>query len=481
VPGSILDLLAAAAGHPDPADAIAARLGQMPGQPGSPQGPQPLAGAVPPAGPPAGPPGGGPGASGPSPGAPPGGAAPAPPQPQATQTPPDLGQMFVQLMQRQQADQGFNRGLGMLAAGFAQPRDRATMIDAMSQPTGGDPGSLMGRLIQLQQWNIEQQNRRDVLQSIPGMADKMGIDPSILLTMAKADPEGFGKTIGSIEMAQAGLTGNITDKEYRQAQKAWGTTPDSQDAQGNPLPRPTWLNTEAGFQVHQQTVEAQGKDVREAAQALPGYNTSLGDMSNRLAGVQAQSDVIKGIIGDPKKQIAAQTLLNAEPNSWSGIIAQNSGVLDTNELKAIGDLKQLKNQNYASNFKSGQRLTQTEAQRLGQAADQISNVAVSPDTYMKNISDVQKKLGHAQANAYGAAEDFDNLPMNLRPLMDPSYLKGGVNARDATPMPAWAIPVNVSDPKDLAALPKGQAYRIKSGPYAGVHYAGFKDDGTPTQ
>ena len=48
-------------------------------------------------------------------------------------------------------------------------------------------------------------------------------------------------------------------------------------------------------------------------------------------------------------------------------------------------------------------------------------------------------------------------------------------------MPTWAKPVDVSDPKDLANLPKGQAYRIKSGPYAGIHYKGFKDDGTPTQ
>src|ERR1700722_17199172 len=151
--GRILDLLAMAAGHPDPATAIAARLGQMPGQPGSGAGPQPLAGPQgPPTGQagPAGPPGasGGPaGADGPPGG--PGGAAPAPPQPQAYQTPPDLGQMFVQLMQRQQADQGFNRGLGMLAAGFAQPRDRATMVDAMSQG-GPDAGSTMGNIMKLQ-------------------------------------------------------------------------------------------------------------------------------------------------------------------------------------------------------------------------------------------------------------------------------------------------------------------------------------------
>ena len=42
MPGSILDLIQSAMGRPDPATQIAARLGQAPGQPGSPQGPQPL-------------------------------------------------------------------------------------------------------------------------------------------------------------------------------------------------------------------------------------------------------------------------------------------------------------------------------------------------------------------------------------------------------------------------------------------------------
>ena len=125
--GSIMDLISAATGHPDPSIAIARALGQMPGQPGSAQGPQPLAGPQPSAGPPGGPagPGGPPGASG-GPPAPAQQQQQAPPQPQVYQTPPDLGSMFVQLMQHQQANEQFNRGMGMLAAGFAIPRDRAS-------------------------------------------------------------------------------------------------------------------------------------------------------------------------------------------------------------------------------------------------------------------------------------------------------------------------------------------------------------------
>jgi hypothetical protein len=258
----------------------------------------------------------------------------------ATQTPSDLGSMFVQLMQRQQANQQFNTGLGMLAAGFAQPRDREAMIGAMSGQSGPDAGSLMGNLMKLQQYNQQQARYADLVNNSDNYAKAFNMDPAMFkAAITAAGPQGAGDILGKIAEGQMGLTGNLTDKEYQQARRQWGTTPDSQDAQGKPLPQPTWLNTEAGFQAHQLTVEAQGKDVREAAQALPGYNVSLGDMSKRIADVQAQAPVIKGILGDPKKQIAAQTLLAAEPGSWSGILAQNSGVLNDAELKAIGDLK----------------------------------------------------------------------------------------------------------------------------------------------
>ena len=122
------------------------------------------------------------------------------------QTPPDLGQMFVQLMQRQQADQGFNRGLGMLAAGFAQPRDRATMIDAMSQG-GPDAGSLMGNLMKLQQYNLEQQQFQQVQAAAPALAQQLYGDQSAdSLTKARAIIAS-GK-YGDIEANLAGVGGS---------------------------------------------------------------------------------------------------------------------------------------------------------------------------------------------------------------------------------------------------------------------------------
>jgi hypothetical protein len=388
--------------------------------------------------------------------------------------------MFMAYQQQNQAREGFWGGLAGVAQALHPGRVTPGMVKSITGPQSEDPTSLFNSYVQLQAW--QQQNTRyaDLVNNSDKYAKSFGVDPDMFkATITAAGPQGAGQILGRIAEAQMGLTGTQTDREYKQAMRTWGQTPDSQDTQGNPLPKPT----EAAWdQMQRDTVTlstGQTKDVREARGALPGYNASLGDMGARIGRIQTQSDVINGILSDGRKQAAAQTLLSADPGSWAGIIAQHSGLLSDAELKAIGDLKQLKMQNYAANFKSGQRLTGQEANRLGQAADQIANLSVAPSDYMSNLGDVQKKIRAAQANAYGAAEDYDNLPMNLRPSLDPSYLPGGVNTRKETAAPSWAKPVDVSDPKDLASLPQGQAYRIKSGPYAGIHYKGFRDDGTP--
>ena len=380
--------------------------------------------------------------------------------------------MYMALSQHDQASNQFYSGLGLLAAGMYPGRNPKASMQ-WAQGMQQDPNSMFNSLMQIHGMQQQQASLDAFNRSIPDMMKQTGLTADEI----RANPQAATELVGKIAATNAGISSDPTMQEMNRAKGVYMAQNGITDPQDPRIPDK--FKYPEQYKASVLTTEGQNKDVREAAQALPGYNTSLGDMSNRLSSIQAQAPIIQGILSDGKKQAAAQTLLAADPGSWAGIIAQHSGVLSDPELKAIGDLKQLKMQNYASNFKSGQRLTQQEALRLGQAADQISNLSVSPDTYMQNIADVGTKLGHARANAYGAAEDFDNLPMNLRPLMDPSYLKGGVNARETTPMPAWAKPVDVSDPKDLANLQQGQAYRIKSGPYAGVHYKGFRDDGTP--
>ena len=357
--GDFFDFLQGAMGRPDPQQQLAAALGQGPGQAGSSQGPQPLAGQnALPAGP-AGP-GGAPGGqqAPPTPQiyqSPPdltqmytalyggGGQANAPQGPSAGsgQPPPDLVQAYMALQQREQAKQGFWGGLAGIAQALHPGRVTPGMVQAIRGPQE-DTGSLLQNLVQLQAW--QQQNTRyaDLVNNSGKYATAFGVDPDMFkATITAAGPSGAGDILGKIAEAQMGLTGTQTDKEYKQAMRTWGQTPDQQDTNGNPLPKPT----EAAWdQMQRDAVTLSGgqaKDVRDARSALRyGYTrrASLGDMSARIGRIQGQSDVISGILSDGTKQAAAQTLLSADPGSWAGIIAQHSGLLlATGGLKAIGD------------------------------------------------------------------------------------------------------------------------------------------------
>jgi len=145
---AIGDLLFGLMGQPNPQQQLAQAFGQFPGQAGSRSGPVPGPGAG------AAAPGlaqAGGGAN--SPGQPPQ-AQQQPPQPQAYQTPPDMGQLYLQLMQRQQANQGINTGLGLLAGAFSHnQQDRENMIGAMSDlnknmPAAGEQLQTMAALQQ---------------------------------------------------------------------------------------------------------------------------------------------------------------------------------------------------------------------------------------------------------------------------------------------------------------------------------------------
>ena len=414
----LLDLILSATGRPDPSQQIAARLGQMPGQPGSPQGPQPLAGQPPAAGPPTGPPG-----------APPGGAPP-PPTPQVMQTPPDLGQMFVQLMQRQQASEGFNRGLGMLAAGFANPHDRATMIDAMSGQSG-DAGGLMGRIMQLQQYNQQQQRLTDMRNNLPALASATGLPLETLTTMYNSNPETFGQEIARVQEAKLGLTGTQTDKEFRNAQQVWqGQNP------GQPLP--TWLQSEAGFaqyQVGKVTEEkAKADDVVKARGDFTTQNQQFGQaegLVNKLLAPGVPLDEVT-------KTLVPATGVGGVLKSWTGQLSDAGG-------QAASDLQNLKNLLYSKAFQStGSRRTQQEVQNLSNAISQLDNVNLTPAQLRDQLASVRDMLRQTHANTYGAAGQA--APDDLYDLMDPIYKKEGDKPGDL-----YAGAVRMPKPKGAAA------------------------------
>ena len=405
--GSILDLIQAAAGHPDPAMQIQARLGQAPGMPGGP-GPQPLAGQPSPQPGPAGP-GGPPGASGgpPSPGGPqppngPPGGQQQPPQPQAYQTPPDLGSMFVQLMQRQQANEQFNRGMGMLAAGFAAPRDRETMIGAMSNQSG-DPGELMGNLMKLQQYNIQQQQMAAYRQAVPGMLEKAGLDPSYA-PLVMSDPSIMSKIVET----QAGVGGNPAWQAQMHAEKALNN-------QGKPIPwtpgDPTsydaWTKSNTAEQLtRKKDLDA---DTQNFAPAKTAYDQMIAD-SQALLNKPGLDDIVGGWANQHKS-----TETPGLASSTQDALALYNKVMGNQYASGVQD------------FKGAGRITQQELKQDLPGQSTMANRAQSPADFRQGVQDYIAKLQTKRAQLFGAAGQLSSpdLSDDDYARISPIYKPGG--------------------------------------------------------
>lgn len=413
--GSILDLIQSAMGHPDPAMAIQARLGQAPGMPGGP-GPQPLAG--PPATPgPAGP-GGPPGASGgpPSPGGPsppggppgaapggpPGGAPPPPPQPQAYQTPPDLGQMFVTLMQRQQSNEQFNRGMGMLAAGFAAPRDRETMVNAMSGQSG-DAGNTMGNLMKLQQYNIEQQQMAAYRQAVPGMLAKAGLDPSYA-PAAMADPS----IISKIVETQAGVGGNPAWQAQMHAEKALNN-------QGKPIPWTPGDPSSYDAYTKSQTADALARtkdlsaDTQNFAPAKTAYDQMIAD-SQALLNKPGLDDIVGGYSNQHKT-----SEMPGLASTTQDALALYNKVMGAQYSSGVQD------------FKGAGRISQQELKQDLPSQSTMSNRAQSPADFRQGVQDYITKLQTKRAQLFGQAGQLASPDLSDADYakVSPIYKQGG--------------------------------------------------------
>jgi hypothetical protein len=174
------DLLLNMTGHVDPRTEMAKLMlgsGQQPGAGGT---PSPSVGT--------------PGAAAGTTGATAPGAAPAagstPPVAQAYASPPDLLNLYTELTDRQQRDQRINNGIGLIAAGFAQPDNRDRIMAAATAGNNSGSGGAGGNggvgtaggsdplsmVLTIQQRQKELADKARELAALPGIAKQYGVD-----------------------------------------------------------------------------------------------------------------------------------------------------------------------------------------------------------------------------------------------------------------------------------------------------------------
>lgn len=114
------------------------------------------------------------------------GAAPAVPSPTpaAYQSPPELMELYTQLMKRQNQEQGFDAGLGLLTSSLVQPANRGRVFSAVSGlgPNGSrggaanDPMTTMTGMMKLQEAQRQLEVRAQQRLALPSIAKQYNID-----------------------------------------------------------------------------------------------------------------------------------------------------------------------------------------------------------------------------------------------------------------------------------------------------------------
>ena len=375
-------------------------------------------------------------------GAPPApGGAPQPPPalPQsgppstAPQSPTDLASLYMRLMQQQRSGSAIDHGLALMASAYAAPGTQGQIMHSMDnqQP---DASSMMNNLVQLQQM----QN----LQNLP-------------------QPGG-----GATASAGGASTGGMDPR-------TWALLPP--DAKLKIIEQ----NAQSGLQIQQQGAEEKQKDLLDAQQKAPSSLQQMNDMdnvANQLKG--PMNAALTSIIASPTARVAAEKLLETDPAKEPGDAMRQvyAGMLSSDQLAALNQLKKLDAQVYSDAFQStGSRRTQQEVQNLKGGISPLLNFNQSPDAYMGQFNDFQNNLHKTMANTYGAAGRVDEIPdtikwdmsdpKNPKPTVDSAYLPNG--DRYAGKGGQWAS----SPPKaqggggdfNYAAIPSGTVYTAPDG------------------
>lgn len=317
-----------------------------------------------------------------------GGAPTAQTPPAAQASPPDLAQLYFQLQNRNRSANEIDRGLSLMAASVSTPSMANAIMGSVGRgEQNQDPGTMLQQLMQLR-----------YLQSIQGVGAPQGIDPS---TWAMLPPDAKIKVIGDQAGKQVALQGD------RQ------------------------------------------KEVYDANMALPNLNKSMTDMDNGINIIkntqEGDTTALQNILSNQSKKNAVASMLNAKESegwltSWMEQHQQQWAALTPAEQAVAMQMKQLGGQVYGEAFSSLGGQSRRSTQEVGgikaglSQVNSINQPYISPDGqsgYLPALNRLQDMIHRGQANAYGAAQQLDSLPDNLKwdangkPLMDAQYLPGG--------------------------------------------------------
>lgn len=411
-------------------------------------------------------------------------AKPGPQEPQAHQTPQSWGSMLMDLQRQNEAGQGFNQAVGMGLSAFSQPRSREAVSKMFNQQT---PDAFkMGESLMAMNSQQQGQDRANMIARMvndpntgPALAQKLNMpwetlkagiitDPGLVakVTEAAAAPT---PTMADVQQATTWMQSQGWDpKKIKDTQELIMTgVVKSEDLKQMELDRqayktkhgvdPPWAGDPSGWKQSVQNT-AQLNESVNAARDTHGKNIgAVTDMNNRVEAIK-KSPALDGLLKSSglKKQ-AAKSLLLTDPLTPINTLIQSlpAGVSFTPEERGVIDnIRQLKGQEYGTALQrlSMSRPAASEITGIQQGLGQIQNFDLDPATYREQALDqMDDMLKTVRANSYGASQNFNDMPEDLRPYADPQYTKGGTRNLEGSGSEGWADKVKATPEEEAQA------------------------------
>lgn len=424
-------------GQPDPSRQLAALLsGQQPQQPQQPQ--QNPNAPAPNAQPVSADPNAAPAPAPVTPGA----TVPnAPPQPQGLTSSPDMSQsyaqlanppnimsLYIQMQQRQQAMDGFNRGLALIAANHSPPSMRQSIMESL---TGGqqDPGQMVGNLMSLHSAMQQQGATQSLLTQAPDIAAKLGLPLAVVQSRIMA---GKGdELVQSMEPTTEAKNYGWAHDTY--AKNHPGATPEEIDAGAQSILLGAGGGGAAGGELAGMNIARSHwlADPNNQGKPPPGYMTDLtkwkiysqdlNDARTQFGGV---NDSLGKFVGD-MSEVANNPSLDKITGSTGGILTGAfAGLLpgEVNDLKT--KMKGLADEAKDMASRGGPKGVNQNLKTLGSSPEDFTNGSLT--NYRDNvIAPRMRQALTAQANANGAAGQANSMPGYLGNYLDPMYKSRG--------------------------------------------------------
>lgn len=427
----------------DPADQISRTL-----NPGGPNpSPNPNPGAPPP---PSGAPGAAPGPPGAG-GGPSGAPSKSPPQPQppmapanATQSPPDLAALYLQLHDRDQAAAQIDRGTALMASAFGTAQQQHDMMDYAKSTPVDDRTAALSKGILAQGEVTKQQDAARFKAGAAGMSQLLGVTPEQAAWLGN-DPDTMKEVLKTHfdAMSPTDQMKNVDAAVAAQTAANPGMTPQDIAAYKSKL----LTGIMPGPLGEAQKVQA--KDAQEfkdnALQDYTSVTNKLSTSENNVKQLLDNMPATMAAIRDPS------ALTTGPLAAWlpSGIgptqSTKNAAAL-IDQLKAgltgqsLQDVKNVRNQR--------------EFDTLGRALTGALTPGNSQEQVQKALEDIQKKFldAHATAEAAVGHKLTGDLAgrANVRDLLDPKnpYYNGATEEeKPATPIDKGSGKVYTYNPK----------------------------------